>query len=46
MKLPDLADAAVKNFIDQLETGDVPRVRMRTYVEVTERGAALREWPG
>jgi hypothetical protein len=47
MKLPDLADdAAVKTFVDQLEAGDVPRVRRRTYVEVTEQGAALRDWPG
>ncbi len=48
MKLPALGDdAAVKVFIDSIEAGDVPRVRMRTYVEVTEAGAALRDWaPG
>ena len=46
MKLPDLADdGAVTSFIDALEAGDVPRLRLRTYVEVTERGAALRDWP-
>ncbi len=48
MQLPALGDdAAVKAFIDALEAGDVPRVQVRTYVEVTEAGAALREWlPG
>jgi hypothetical protein len=46
MKLPDLADdAAVQAFIDALEKGDVPRVQRRTYAEVTEGGAALRDWP-
>ncbi len=46
MKLPDLAnDAEVQAFIDRLEAGDVPRLQLRTYVEVTEEGAALRDWP-
>jgi UDP-2,3-diacylglucosamine pyrophosphatase LpxH len=46
MKLPALDDdAAVKAWIDRLEAGEVERVRRRTFAEVTEGGAALREWP-
>jgi hypothetical protein len=46
MKLPPLEDdTAQRAFINALEAGNVPRLRLRTYVEVTEHGAALRHWP-
>ena len=46
MKLPPLGDdAAAEAWIDQLEAGDVERVRRRTYAEVTEEGARLETWP-
>lgn len=45
MRLPPLRDdAATSAWIDQLEAGNVERVRRPTYAEVTEAGAALREW--
>jgi UDP-2,3-diacylglucosamine pyrophosphatase LpxH len=45
MVLPRLDDrAAVERFADQLETGDVPRLRRPTYAEVTAEVARLREW--
>lgn len=45
MALPDLPDdTAAQAFVDALELGAVPRVQRLTYVEVTEEGAALRDW--
>lgn len=46
MKLPPLGDdASASAWIDRLEAGNIERLRMPTYAEVTEKGAALREWP-